>query len=141
MSILFAGTFSTGISSCWLHLYLHESPTWKSKVIAELEMLLERYSPFGQSLSVDKDSESLSDRLACIPPHAWDTDTPVLDACLRETIRLTMSGTFLRRALVDGIVVGGRHIEKGTFIAYPVGDVHLDGEIYPEPTRCVRSKV
>lgn len=52
---------------------------------------------------------------------------------MRETLRLVMNGSALRRNLVDDLQVDGKCINKGVFVAYNLGDVHLDGGIYKEP--------
>lgn len=142
MNSLFAGTFSTGVMACWLPLFLHAHPGWKSKVIVEVETLLSHYSPAlytRHSSSPDfanvEDGQSLSARLARIPPEAWESETPIFDTCLRETIRLCLTGVFTRRVLVDELVIDGKVIKKGTFLGYPVGDVHHNPELYPDPMR------
>jgi sterol 14-demethylase len=127
--MLFAGIFSTGIMTCWLPFFLYVNPEWKAKVMLEIQLILDRHAPSPEG------DELLTARLARIPPQVLETEMPIFDACLRETIRLCMSGTFLRRALVDGIEVGGHGIEMGTFMAYPVADAHLNPEYYPDPLR------
>ena len=127
MSLLYAGIFSTGITICWLPLFLQANPEWKDKVFAEIMTLLDTHAP--------DHSEPLTTRLTRIPVHAWETGTPAFDACLLETIRICLSGTFLRRALVDGLSVNGQPLEKGVFIAYPVADVNQNPRLYPDPER------
>jgi cytochrome P450 len=84
--------------------------------------------------------EPLHKRLAEIPPHGWDDELPVLDTCLRETLRLSNNGTMLRRNVVGDIaIVDGKKskeqkiLERGAFMAYPSDDVHHNPEIYTNP--------
>jgi sterol 14-demethylase len=134
LSTLFAGIINTGIMSSWMLLYLHMAPEWKAKAIAEVHSFIAQYA------SNSTGTTSLIDQLSQIPPQIWDDSMPVLDLCLRETIRLVFSGTTLRRVLnEDGVVVDGVKMEKGSFLAYPVTDVHLNERVFSEPGRCVCS--
>lgn len=60
---------------------------------------------------------------------------PTLDLVLRETLRLTMNGTMLRRNLIEEISVANKKIRQGAFVAYPVSDAHLNPAIYTDPTQ------
>lgn len=42
-------------------------------------------------------SMPLKDRLMSVPLEAWDSGFPVIDLCLREVIRLQLSGTAFRK--------------------------------------------
>ena len=129
MKMLFSGTITTGVISSWLPLLLGTSPEWKGKVMADLNGVLERYSPL-------KD-EPTHIRLSRIPAQAWESEVQNLDLCFRETTRACLTGSFLRRVLCDGVHFGGEELKTGTFIAYPIGDVHLNPEIYPDPLKYV----
>ena len=76
---------------------------------------------------------SIAERLASISISAWEDEMPLLDACIREMLRINVIGAALRRNIQDDIHVGGRVIERGTFITYSMADVHLDSTIYPNP--------
>jgi sterol 14-demethylase len=79
---------------------------------------------------------SIAERLASIPISAWEDEMPLLDACIRETVRMNVTGAALRRNLQDDdLHVEGRVIEKGSFIAYCFADVHLNSKIYPNPEK------
>lgn len=127
-----ARTVNTGIQAAWLPLLLHTHPAWKAKALAEVRGFIAKYAPdMGAGVS-------LAARLAQVPPVAWEDEMPVLDACLRETMRLVLSGTTLRRVVApQGIAVDGRTIQRGAFLAFLVESTHLDPQIYPEPLKCV----
>jgi sterol 14-demethylase len=79
---------------------------------------------------------SIAERLASIPISAWEDEMPLLDACIRETLRMNVLGAALRRNVQDDdLHIGGRVIEKGTFITYSMADVHLNNNIYPNPEK------
>ena len=59
---------------------------------------------------------------------------PVLDAAIRETLRVTLNGTALRRSIREDITIGGKVIERGAFMAYSLADVHLNDTLYPNPS-------
>ena len=118
--------------SSWLVLFLGENPEWKAKALAEVRRFVDTYA--------DKDGghgeSSLSSKLAQIPPKVWEDEMPVLDDCLRETIRIAMTGTMLRRVVKDtdpNMSVEGHQLKRGTFLAYHLASAHHNPDIYPDP--------
>ena len=79
--------------------------------------------------------EPLHTRLAAIPLSAWEEELPALDLVIRETIRITKSGTALRRNLGKDIPLADTTIKRGDFLAYSLADVHLNADIYTKPTK------
>ena len=102
-------------------------PEWREKCKKEIQDLLSRH--FGDSLS----SGTLYDKLGAIPVSAWEDELPILDACIRESQRISISGVALRRNLRGEMKIGEQVVKPGDFLAYALGDVHLNPEIYPEP--------
>lgn len=51
---------------------------------------------------------------------AWEA-MPVLDIVIKEVLRLTISGTTLRRVLQPGVVINGYEIPVGSFLCHPLG--------------------
>ena len=103
-----------------IHLAIH--PEWKEKCEKEIQDLITRHV-----------GDSLSGRLAAIPFSAWEDELPVLDACIRESQRITVSAVVLRRNLRQEMKINGQVVKLGDFLAYPLADVHLNPEYYPEP--------
>ena len=101
-------------------------PEWKAKVAAEIQALLAKHT---------NTDAPLHDRLASIPLSVWETELPMIDAVLRETQRLTMGSTALRRNLGDAVKVDNKIIRTGDFLAYPLADVHANPDIYSEPMK------
>ena len=120
----------------WITLYLAVNPEWKEKVLSETRSFVAKYVK-------PNSGTSLSAQLAQLPPQVWEEEMHALDQCLRETIRITITGTFLRRVdpTEEGgdIVFDGKKVSPGTFLAFPVTSTHLDPDIYSDPHKCVSS--
>ena len=125
--------------ACWLMLYLGANPVWKEKVLSQTRSFVTKYANAGSKAS-------LSSQLAQVPPKVWEEEMSALDLCLRETIRLTLTGTTFRRVMPSGqgtddagdVVFKGKKVSPGSFVAYPVTDPHLDPQIYTNPEECVQ---
>ncbi|KAG9081346.1 hypothetical protein FRC06_005626, partial [Ceratobasidium sp. 370] len=129
LGTLFAGILNTGLMGAWLFIHLDQAPEWRSKVIEELKLLLNKHAPRSRGYT------SAAERLSCIPLNAWETQMPVLDLCLRETIRMVMSGAALRRVVHGDLSVEGKTIPNGSFLVYLLGETHDNPDIYPEPSK------
>ena len=108
-----------------IHLAIH--PEWKEKCKKEIQDLLSRH--LGDSLP----SATLSEKLGAIPISAWEDELPILEACTRESQRIAISGVTLRRNVREELKIGEQVVKRGDFLAYSLGDVHLNPEYYPEP--------
>ncbi|KAF8155617.1 cytochrome P450 [Crassisporium funariophilum] len=141
MGLLIAGARATGTTASWLMTYLGGHPEWRTKAAAEIEQLLASYpytppsSPTHEYRSTDpiNSSSSLSGRLSAIPLEAWEHETPILDALIRETTRVAQPHTAMRRNLGPELYINNKIIPTGAYVIYPFSDVHLDPELYPDP--------
>ncbi|CAE6465073.1 unnamed protein product [Rhizoctonia solani] len=129
MGTLFAGIVNTGLMSAWIFIFLDQVPEWRDKVIDELRTLLNKYAPIAEY------PDSTAERFSKIPPQVWEDEMPVLEACIRETIRLIVSGSALRRVVSGDTVIDGKKVPNGTFLVYPLGETHSDPNIYPNPSQ------
>ena len=102
-------------------------PEWREKCKKEIRDLLSRH--FGDSLP----SVALSEKLEAVPVSAWEDELPILEACTRESQRISITGVALRRNLHGEVKIGEQAVKKGDFLAYCLDDVHLNPEYYPEP--------
>ncbi|KAJ7185501.1 cytochrome P450 [Mycena filopes] len=127
MGLLIAGARATGTTASWIITFLGGHADWRQKAKAEVESLLAEYS--------DPTTTGLSARLAEIPLETWESQTPVLDAIIRETLRVAQPHTAMRRNLGPEVYINDKAIPTGSYIIYPFSDVHLDPEIYPDPWR------
>jgi len=127
MRLIFAGTINTGMNACWLLLFLAKDTTWRSKVTSEILQVISKYSTLPET-------SPLHQRLASIPVNAWESDMPLLDQAIRETLRLVMAHmTGLRKNELRDISFGDVTIPRNSFLAYAFADAHLDPKIYTEP--------
>jgi cytochrome P450 len=101
---------------------------WRAKATAEVQGLLSAVPP-----GTESSCASLSAHLSTIPLQVWEADTPVLDALIRETLRVAQSHAALRLNLGPEVHVNGKAIPTGAYVVYPFSDVHLDPELYPDP--------
>ncbi|KAF8238323.1 cytochrome P450 [Tricholoma matsutake] len=127
IGVIFAGVVNTGVSACWILLYMAYNKEWKQKIYEEVMSLVHKHT---NSTS----AEPLHKRLAAIPVSVWEDETPVLEAVLRETLRMAINGTTLRRNVVQDLDIQGEVISRGHFLAYSQADAHMNSEIYSNPT-------
>ncbi len=64
---------------------------------------------------------------------AWEADTPVLEAVIRETLRLTMTSAPNRRVMDTEFRLENVVVNQGEFVTYLQADAHLNPAIYPNP--------
>src|ERR1700761_4416272 len=76
---------------CWALVFISAHPEWKKKVYDEVQTLIAKHTD-------PTSSAPLYERFASIPISAWEEEMPVVEAVIRETLRLIMTGnTALRR--------------------------------------------
>ena len=102
-------------------------PEWKEKCKKEIQDLLSRH--IGDS----RPSATLSEKFGAIPVSAWEDELPTVDACIQESQRIAITLLDLRRNLGGDMKIGEQIIKRGDFLAYSLGDAHLNSEYYPEP--------
>ncbi|KAF7344522.1 Lanosterol 14-alpha demethylase [Mycena sanguinolenta] len=149
MGLLIAGARATGTTASWMITFLGGHADFRQKAKTEVESLLGIYS--------DATTPSLSSRLAEIPLEVWESQAPVLDAIIRETLRLGQPHAAMRRNLGPEVYINDKLIPSGAYIIYRTfstfpeppqlgnkdnqyastafSDVHLDPTIYPDPWR------
>ena len=115
-------------SGCWTLLYLSANNEWKEKAMTEVNNLIATHTTMTSS-------EPIHRRLSMIPVSAWEDEMPVVESIIRETLRLVKNDTALRRNLTDNLQVAGKTIDKGAFMAYNMGDVHLNELFYSDPLK------
>ncbi len=120
---------NSGINVGWVVVYLANDLYWLSKARAEVEAVAAKYS-------TDK-TIPLTEQLSKLPLEAWESEFPILDLCLRDSIRLQLPGTMLRKNISGkDIPIGDGTVNPpNTFVAYPLGDIHLDPNVYREPEK------
>lgn len=110
----------------WALVHLGLKPELKAKAISELKSLFAIHA-------TNQCRGSLHDQLSSIPLVAWEINTPVLEAVIRETLRLTMTSAPNRRVMDTEFKMGNVVVNKGEFVTYLQADAHLNPAIYPNP--------
>lgn len=79
----------------------------------------------------------LKDRLMEVPIEAWEGEFPIVDMCLKDSIRLQMTGAAFRKNMSGADIplnkAGTEVIPSGAYVTYAAGDAHLNPDIYPDP--------
>lgn len=88
MGSLFSGQLNTSINAAAMIVYLAQNPEWKAKMKAEVDGVVEKYR-------TDSDQPAL-DVLSSLGLNAWESEFPVLDIVLKETIRIELVGSSYR---------------------------------------------
>ncbi|KAH9861690.1 hypothetical protein J1614_011443 [Plenodomus biglobosus] len=125
---LFAGLLNSGINAAWVACYLATSPEWLRRTQDEVRTTAAKYAR--------NPNAPLYDQLDDVPLDAWETEFPVIDMCLRDSIRLNLLGTALRRNISGKSIPTGHGdevIPPGAFVTYAIADMHLDPGVYPDP--------
>ncbi|KAF9445805.1 cytochrome P450 [Macrolepiota fuliginosa MF-IS2] len=89
--------------------------------------------PQGTSAPTEPKIHSISETLKKIPLEIWESSTPVLDALIKETLRVAQPHTAMRRNLGPEFHIDGKLVPTGAYVVYPFSDVHLDQNIYEDP--------
>ncbi|EDU41243.1 CypX Cytochrome P450 [Pyrenophora tritici-repentis] len=128
LAALFAGVLNSGINAAWVLIYLATSPEWQKKVRDEVCGVAAKYA---------KDPNMpLVRQLEDVPLEAWESEFPIIEMCLRDSMRLGISSNLFRRNISGKPIPTGNNnevIPPGAVAVYPVGDIHFDHEVYPDP--------
>jgi sterol 14-demethylase len=125
---LLAAQLNTGLNSAWVLCYLAASPFWLSEVRKEIQSVVDKH--------LLGDKASLIDRLGKLSLEAWEQDFPIIDYCLRDSIRLQLHGAAFRRNITGKpITIGDRQVPPDGFLLYHFGEHHLNPEYYQQPEK------
>ncbi|KAM5466145.1 putative sterol 14alpha-demethylase [Microsporum ferrugineum] len=81
-------------------------------------------------------NETTEQTLGRLNLEAWESEFPTIDLCLRECIRLHVSGSAFRRNKSNmDVPIGntGEAVPRDAYIFYLFDEVHLNPDIYPDP--------
>ncbi|KAI5920084.1 cytochrome P450 6A1 [Camillea tinctor] len=126
---LYAGQLNSGVNAAWMHVYLTQSPEWLARVRGEVDGVVARHRRSA--------AQSAADVLDTLTIDEWESEFPLVDLCLRESIRLSMAGTAFRKNMSGhDIPIGstGEVIPNGAFAAYLIDDVMMSSDLYTDPT-------
>ncbi|RDA94977.1 hypothetical protein CP533_0108 [Ophiocordyceps camponoti-saundersi (nom. inval.)] len=130
ISALFAGLINSTFNAAWILVYLAETPEWYSRIRSEVDAAIAK-----RSISPDETAPKTLTRLTLAD---WESEFPMVELAMRETIRLIGRGVCMRKN-VSGkdIEIGesGLVIPKNAFAVCGLEDAHFDGSLYEDPDR------
>ncbi|GAW15805.1 hypothetical protein ANO14919_052270 [Xylariales sp. No.14919] len=114
---LFAGQLNSGINAGYLQIFLTQNPEWMARLREEVDSVVAKHrtSP----------SQSRADVLGTLTIEEWESEFPLIDLALRETIRFCLPGaTFRKNISGHDVPIGesGEVIPNGAFVIYLVED-------------------
>ncbi|KAM5455774.1 putative sterol 14alpha-demethylase [Microsporum audouinii] len=127
LGTLYASQVNTPICVGWLLVYLASNSYWLRLVRNEIDSVLSKYR------SCNETTEQTLGRLNL---EAWESEFPTIDLCLRECIRLHVSGSAFRRNKSNmDVPIGntGEAVPRDAYVFYLFDEVHLNPDIYPDP--------
>ncbi|KAJ7775559.1 cytochrome P450 [Mycena metata] len=128
IAVLFTGNANTAVIVPAFVCDLATHPTYLSLVREEIETFIARFSP--------DTSLPLKTRIQSIAYDDWIRPgaLPILERCLKETIRLRVA-TPLHRLNDTGadIQMGGALVRQGTIVSFHTSFVHHDENIFTAP--------
>ncbi|KAJ5144230.1 Cytochrome P450 [Penicillium bovifimosum] len=131
LGLSLAGSRSTGTILSWVIMNLASHPKWFLAVEQEIQTLISTHASSSPSVTGGDLTQTLSE----IPLSAWESQTPNLDICIRETLRASQPYTAVRKNTGPDITIGPYTIPSGSLVMYPFSDTALNPNFYPEPLR------
>ena len=129
LGALFAGQLNSGINAAWVLVYMAGKPYWLERVREEVESVADRYNP--------DQSRPLKERMMKFPIEAWEGEFPIIYMCLKDSIRLQMSGAAFRKNTSGADIplnkTGTEVIPKGAYVTLAAGDSHYNPRFFKNP--------
>ncbi|KAL7621631.1 hypothetical protein AAE478_008957 [Parahypoxylon ruwenzoriense] len=128
IGVLFAGLINSGLNAAWLHLHLTQSPKWMARIRSEVDGVVAKHR--------SSPEQSPADILETLTVDDWDSEFPFIDTCLRESIRLGIPGTGMRKnSSGHDIPIGstGEVVPNGAYAVYLLDDIHMNESLYTRP--------
>ncbi|GJJ09296.1 hypothetical protein Clacol_003518 [Clathrus columnatus] len=139
MALFTAGGSSSSVYP-WLFVFLCEHPKWKYEVENEVRGFLKEHVPSFSEGSSSSSSQHILSSLSTLDLSTWENSFPVLEKCLRETLRLVLINAVPRMNFGEDInlspstrTVGNATVKKDEFVLYLTEDAHLNDKIYSDP--------
>ncbi|KAE8556026.1 hypothetical protein EYB25_000725 [Talaromyces marneffei] len=103
---------------------------WQEKVHAEIKAAAKAHAK--------NPNAPLVEQLDSLPLDVWETSFPTLDICFKEAIRMWVVFSMMRKNIGSTpIELPGSNevIPAGSYAIYNTAEIHLNPELYPEPTK------
>ncbi|KAM4054356.1 cytochrome p450 [Hirsutella rhossiliensis] len=133
VSAFIIGTFVPGLTNsafnaAWILAYLTANPEWYARIRAEVDAAVAKHRC--------SQAESAPKVLSRLSMDQWESEFPMINVALRETIRLILQGASMRKN-VSGkdiqIADTGKIIPKDAYALYAIEDIHMDDQVYTSP--------
>lgn len=128
LGALFAGQLNSGINAAAMLCHVADNPELKQQLFEEVKSVA--------AANCTDPKAPLLDQLKTLPLETWESGFPLVDLCLRESIRLHLSGTAFRRNISgQELAIKGSTevVPAGAFVTYHMNDVHMNPNIYKDP--------
>lgn len=129
MCALWAGVLTTGTVGSWAPILLASHPHWLAKCQEEIQAVVAKHRA--------NSTQRTNDVLGTLQSSDWESDFPVMQACLQETLRLVIPGTVFRKNTSGAAIpIGstGQVVPNGSFLAFLIDHVHMNPSFYPDPS-------
>ncbi|KAJ4395789.1 hypothetical protein N0V93_000003 [Gnomoniopsis smithogilvyi] len=125
-----AGQLNSGWNAAWVFCFLSLDRYWMREVRAEVDRAVAKHrrSPDQNPLGV----------LEQMGIDDWERDFPLINLCLHESIRIVTVGAGFRKNISGKDVKIGRTgqvIPKDAFAAFHIDQIHMNPDIYTDPTK------
>ncbi|PHH63183.1 hypothetical protein CDD81_6234 [Ophiocordyceps australis] len=125
---LFAGLINSGFNAAWILCFLSEDPVWYARMQQEVDAAVAKHRV--------NDTQSPTDILRSLTLEDWESEFPLIDLGLKDSIRMITRGIAIRKNISGkDISIGntGQVIPKEAFAVYTMDDVHMDEKYYKNP--------
>lgn len=96
---MLAGVLNMTVNGAWNLLYLAHNPNWLSKLRTEVDQAIVKYRRSA--------NEDVSDVFKRLGLKDWESEFPLFEQILKETMRFTMAGQIVRKNIGNkGVSVG-----------------------------------
>ncbi|PWN43923.1 cytochrome P450 [Ceraceosorus guamensis] len=151
---LFAAVVNSSSMSAWLLIFVGAQPELRQRVKQEIVETLRKGA---EERGDDYESLPTLEALRRVPLEQWEGTAssvadrkngggafPLLHACLKETMRHVLRGTFFRyfagqnesdKFANSKVQIGGHDVNSGDFLAYWIAGTHQNSRIYRDPQR------
>ncbi|KAI8711753.1 hypothetical protein NCS52_01439600 [Fusarium sp. LHS14.1] len=123
-----AGVLNMTVNGAWNLLYLAHNPNWLSKLRTEVDQAIAKYRRSA--------NEDVADVFKHLGLKDWESEFPLFEQILKETMRFTMAGQIVRKNIGNkGVSIGDTDfvIPKDSLAVYSVEDAHMDPSVYRGP--------
>ncbi|KAF6804614.1 cytochrome P450 6A1 [Colletotrichum sojae] len=127
---LFAGLINTGINAGYLLCFLGADKHWYEEVRKEVDGVVSRHRR--------SEKEDAAEVLARFGVENWEAEMPIVDLCLKETIRHTITGCGFRyNGTGKDIPIGGSGevVPADSYVVWHFDDAHLNEGFFEDPVR------